>query len=347
MRHVRDGDVQHVNEDRVRSLLQQLQAEYTAVATCTVRDLYLLFADEKRGARSWKTIEHRLRGPVEAFGDRLATSLTITDAEKYRLARRKSPVRRGKGRTYGDLTINYELGYLKAVLAWAVDRGHLAHNPLAKLKDKKTRKNRVTSPTEEEISALLEHASVLMRAFILFAADSGMRRDEIRLMRRDWIDEGASVVNLPAWATKGQKARSVPVTGRTFAALAAMPRVLHSPYPFANPDTEVPFSYVTIARWFRDVANAAGVQAAAGDRQVRIHDLRHSFARRFARAGVRLEIISLILGHANVQQTMVYLQTGADDIDDARETFEAALARRPAKHADKHVGRGRITIADE
>ena len=42
-----------------------------------------------------------------------------------------------------------------------------------------------------------------------------------------------------------------------------------------------------------DLVRAAGIVAAPGDGSVHYHDLRHSFARRAARAGVRIDTARL------------------------------------------------------
>lgn len=340
-----------MNEDEIiAAALVIAQRRAAGVPTITVKELYKPYAVAKGGRRSWKIIEGKLRPILEAFGDRDAMSLRVSDTEDYRASRRLIEFPGGKGRTYSDLSINFELQWLKAILIWATRGGRIPHNPLASMKDAKCKKTRKTSPTEDEITLLLDAADTLMRAIVLLASDSGLRRDEARCLRWDWIDEPNRVINLPAWATKSQKDRTVPVTARTFEALKLMPRHLRSPFVFINPRSKLerPYDGATIDRWFKDIVDEAGIQAARGDGRVHIHDLRHSYARRAARAGVRVEIISLILGHATLQQTMVYLQTGDEDVIDALDTFEDGLrksARRAPRNQD--VGEGRISIPKE
>jgi integrase len=174
-----------------------------------------------------------------------------------------------------------------------------------------------------------------------------MRRDEARLCRWDWIDETAKMITLPAASTKSQRQRRVPISGRTIAAFRLLPRHLIKPYVLHNTDGD-PFASVTINAWFRKIVDRSGVQAAPGDGRVHLHDLRHAYARRNARAGVRIEVISMILGHSTLQQTKDYLQTGDDDIADARETFEESLngPLRPAQRAKNPDVREDATRSD-
>lgn len=313
----------------------------------TVQQLYEPYKRAKSKVKSWPTIEIALAPVLEFLGARPVMSLTVADTEDYREQRRTHQFRHSKGRTVSDKTINYQLGWLKCMCTWGVRGGRIPHNPIAAMRAAKVSKHRKTSPTEDEIGRLLAHADVIMRGFILMAADSGMRRDEIRLCQWDWIDESTKLLTLPAASTKSQRERRVPVTARTFAALRLLSRHLKSPYVFhnANKGDGSPYHFNAVDRTFRAIVEASGIQAAPGDVRVHLHDLRHSFARRAARAGVRVEVISMILGHAHIQQTMAYLQTGDDDVIDALDTFEAAL-RRPAHRSGPipDVGKNRPSI---
>lgn len=336
----------------IAAALAIIQRRSTGAPRLLVSQLYEPFARAKAALKSWITVERALRPAIEYFGDRDVMSLTVADTEDYRALRRTKECRHGKGRKLGHKSINFELAWFKTMLAWAVRGGRISHNPIAAMTAAKVQRHRNTSPTEEEIGQLLAHADLTLSGFILFAADAGMRRDEIRLCRWGWVDLDARLITLPAASTKSQRERRVPIADRMLAWLRLTPRHVRSPFVFANPDNSgEPFAAVTINGWFRRVADRSGVKAAPGDGRVHLHDLRHAYARRSARAGVRIDVISMILGHANLQQTKDYLQTGDDDIADARETFDAALRKGPARADDTseqpHVAPGRLASPGE
>jgi site-specific recombinase XerD len=52
---------------------------------------------------------------------------------------------------------------------------------------------------------------------------------------------------------------------------------------------------------------------------VRIHDLRHSFASEAVRQGISLPVISKLLGHSNLEMTMRYTHLSTEDIEAAAE----------------------------
>jgi len=69
------------------------------------------------------------------------------------------------------------------------------------------------------------------------------------------------------------------------------------------------------------------VRAAAGLEDVRIHDLRHTFASMAAASGASLPMIGKMLGHTQHQTTMRYAHLVDDPVRQAVEAASRALAR--------------------
>jgi integrase len=223
------------------------------------------------------------------------------------------------------------------MLNWATAQGRIPHNPLAAAKRAKARSHRETAPREHDISALLEETDPRQRVIVLCATDSGMRRAEIRLLSWDWIDRDASVILLPGSACKGGRGGPVPATKRLLEAIDAIPRHVRSPYVLTNALTGEPYSLRVISRWFREAADAAGIQAAPADGRVHLHDCRHAFASNATRRGVRIEVVSEILRHASLDQTRDYVQTASDDLTAARVRFEAGIAEDQQRRGPKRI----------
>lgn len=302
----------------------------------TVRQLYEKYEAATRAGKSWKTIEYRLRPVIAALGDREVMSLRVLDWSDYRAEREQKEIPTGKpGRRYKPHTLNLELQYFKTLLNFGVGQGRISHNPIATAKSVRTKSKRSTAPGEEDVTSLLAGADDRMRMIVLCATDAGMRRSEIVRLRREWIDRDRLRIRLPGWACKSGEPRTVPVTERMLDAIDALPRHLHSPYVLVNPDTGEPYSVDTISKIFRALADESGVQGAPGEKVV-LHSLRHGYATNATRRGVRIEVVSGILGHASVDQTLDYVETDDIDVDAARETFEQGIAN------DKRRGPKRI-----
>ena len=60
-------------------------------------------------------------------------------------------------------------------------------------------------------------------------------------------------------------------------------------------------------------------RAGIGLDDVRIHDLRHSFATEAVRQGVSLPVVSKLLGHSNIKMTMRYAHASDADAEAAAE----------------------------
>ena len=110
-------------------------------------------------------------------------------------------------------------------------------------------------------------------------------------------------------------------TGIQFAAihslLESVPRQ-HCEWVFANPKTLKP--YVSIfCSW-----NTARTKAGLAD--VRIHDLRHSYASFLVNAGRSLYEVQRLLGHTQIKTTQRYAHLSHDTLLDATNSVNTTLA---------------------
>ena len=124
---------------------------------------------------------------------------------------------------------------------------------------------------------------------------TGCRLNEILTLRWDDVDRTAGEFRLRDGKTG---ARMVPLTPAADAVLAEIARVPHNPWIVAGKAPGTHLATITGA-WYR-------VRTRAGLDDVRIHDLRHSFASRALAAGESLSMIGKLLGHADLQSTARY-----------------------------------------
>jgi site-specific recombinase XerD len=91
--------------------------------------------------------------------------------------------------------------------------------------------------------------------------------------------------------------------------LGSLRRNVNTDYSFANPKTSKPFVSVFVA-W-----NTARKSVGLSD--VRVHDLRHSFASLLVNSGRTLHELQHILGHTQVKTTQRYAHLSQDTLLDA------------------------------
>lgn len=68
------------------------------------------------------------------------------------------------------------------------------------------------------------------------------------------------------------------------------------------------------------------IHARAGLKDVRIHDLRHTFASTAVASGQGLPMIGKLLGHTQVQTTARYAHLAADPVQTAADAVSRQLA---------------------
>ena len=138
---------------------------------------------------------------------------------------------------------------------------------------------------------------------------TGSRLGEILTLRWDDVDRNAAELRLRDAKTG---ARMVPLSPTAAAVLVEIVPVPGSPWVFAGREPDRHLSQLS-TYWQR-------VRARAGLEDVRIHDLRHSFASRALALGENLTMIGRLLGHADVGSTARYVHL-------ARDAEKTAVAR--------------------
>ena len=138
---------------------------------------------------------------------------------------------------------------------------------------------------------------------------TGCRRNEILTLRWEDVDLDAGELRLRDAKTG---ARSVALSPAARKVLASLPRLPHNPWVITGRGASGRLGNLN-AQWIV-------VRKRAGLEDVRIHDLRHSFASRALALGESLTMIGKLLGHRQVQTTARYAHL-------ARESVKTSAAR--------------------
>ena len=138
---------------------------------------------------------------------------------------------------------------------------------------------------------------------------TGCRVGEVLTLKWSDVDRKAGEFRLRDAKTG---ARMVPLTPAALEVLAGVKRVRRSPWVFPGGRPDRHLSQLTTA-WHR-------VRERAEVEDVRIHDLRHSFASRALAVGLALPMIGRLLGHTDIGSTARYAHL-------SREAEKIAVAR--------------------
>ena len=152
---------------------------------------------------------------------------------------------------------------------------------------------------QEAAGRMPVHAAAAIRLLML----TGCRRNEILTLR--WEDVHLDVNELRLRDSKTGP-RAVPLSPAAVKVLAGLPRAAGNPWVIAGRRPDARLSDFN-SHWYR-------VRSSAGLEDVRLHDLRHSFASRALALGESLPMIGKLLGHTKIQTTARYAHLARDSI---------------------------------
>jgi integrase len=320
-----------------------------AVNSAHIRVVFEAYQTHRRNDHSWEVICDRLVPLVRRLGDLPCGLLTPKRWAEHRRARLMELTSRGT--PPNETTLNLELARAKTMLSWAAqeEQGFISMNPLREAKRAKQKPPRRTWLTEADLQRLLAAerptgtlAQSLFRAFLLIGADTGLRFDEIRTLRRDRVTAIGDAVVAQIPDTKNRKAHLAGLTARAWDALCEVPACPGSPFFFANPvNFGRLFSESTVWRWFRAAAEDVGLDSivASGEVRVRPHDLRRSACTNAHNRGASLLEVQDMLNHSNPGITSQYVQrTNANAIKVARLMERGAEIERRGPQRSPNYG---------
>ncbi len=161
----------------------------------------------------------------------------------------------------------------------------------------------------EEEHVITPFVAAAFRILVL----TGARSTEIRTLQWDQIDWGHRLLILNEHKADAAGAKAIPLNSLALEILERIPRLAENPYVFAGLIDRRPIADMQKS-WQR-------VRARARLPDLRIHDLRHSFASFGLRAGASLPIVGGLLGHRSVAATATYAHLAADPLHAASEAI--------------------------
>lgn len=154
--------------------------------------------------------------------------------------------------------------------------------------------------TQEEARRLYEAVKQspqpMLQYIVPFLILTGARRREVLDCKYEDFDLARRMWRIPM--TKSGKPRHVPLSEGALQVLMNVPKYKDCPWVFPNPKTLKPM-VSGFAAW-----NTARKKAGLSD--VRMHDLRHSFASFLVNSGRSLYEVQKLLGHSQIQTTQRY-----------------------------------------
>ena len=267
--------------------------------------------------------------------DRELRAVSAFDIERFKAKRKKDGI--------APATVNRDLDRIRKVYSCAVEWDFIADHPMRKVKRLKVDNARVRYLTDAEESRLRNALSAReterrasrdrhnawhaergskghaqwpddgftdhLMPLVLVALNTGLRRGE--LFALDWrsVNLPLRILTVEAGNAKSGKTRHVPLNDEAQDVLTRWRR--------QGNGKGLVFPGVGGARMTNINKSWDGLTTAAEMPDFNFHDLRHTFASRLVMAGVDLNTVRELLGHADIKMTLRYSHLAPGKLADA------------------------------
>jgi len=283
----------------------------TPTLSAFVEDNYLPYI--KSYKRSWETDLSVLNNHIlPTFGkkymDEIERREVVTFAAKLIGSHKPASV----NRIVVVLRFIYSLA-----LRW--DTPGVRGNPCTGVKGYEENNKRERYLTEDETKRLIEavqHSeNPSLKFIIVMLILTGARKGEVLTARWNQFNLEQRLWRIPL--PKSGKARHIPINDGLMELLRVLPHFEYTDYLFVNPQTRRPF------RTFFNAWDQARKKAGLPD--VRVHDIRHSYASYLINNGRSLYEVQRLLGHSQIKTTQRYAHLSPETLLDASNTLSKAI----------------------
>src|SRR5262249_51049765 len=201
----------------------------------------------------------------------------------------------------------------------------------------KTPRKLPTVLSREEVGRMIDETTNLMhRTILMVLYGTGVRRTELSLLKVTDIDSKRMVIHIRQG--KGSCDRDVPLSPKLLEALREYwrwkkPKIYLFPSTPGKRGAEEPMSDKVVWWAVREAARRAGITRKIGP-----HTFRHSFATELLEGGTDLRTIQLLMGHARLEDTTLYLHLSRRHLEMTINPLDQLPVQNDPKHLGAEIG---------
>ncbi len=291
------------------------------------------------GVRSHKTAEGQINMLKRFFSKRLIRQITTESLTDYKLWRIEKGSQHPTAKESDTkipvklATVNRELSTMRRMMRFAYGKGWILKDIFFNAKviemsaeverkrlltpseeirlldacqgEREIEYTRVRHGKEEKIKAVHDVDNPHLKAIILLAIDSGMRKGEILKLRWQDFDFENNLIQILGTHTKTERERIAPLSERAKAELEQIKEIS---------DGEKPFPFADFKRSFATAKRIAKID------DLHFHDLRRTAITRWIQQGSPIAFAGKLAGHSQLQTTMKhYTSTDAEIVQEITE----------------------------
>jgi len=228
--------------------------------------------------------------------------------EEFKVWRRTTPL--NKGIIAKSNTVNMELKTIRTMMNYAIKWGYLKDNPTSgvnKLKVNDAKMPRFLSKVE--VKLFLENCGDELYPVFFLLLNTGMRLGEVKFLNWKDVDIEQKIIRVQAkefWRPKTGE-RAIPMSDAVCNLFINLREKNTDDSEFVFPGKGNGPLSVKLRERLKTITRRCGFPDVT-----KVHTLRHTFASHMVMQGVDLPTLQKLLGHSDVQTTMIYshLATG-------------------------------------
>jgi integrase len=248
---------------------------------------------------------------LPSMGHTAVSEIKRSNIETLHLSRRKTPYH-----------ANRMLALLSKMFSLAVVWGIRRDNPVKGI-TRFQEKKRESWLTNEELKRLWQvldqHSYNPISSIIKLLILTGARKSEVLNMTWEQIDLDSNIWTKPSHLTKQKKTERLPLSIDTLKLLKSVRTKLSLDSKYVFPGREAGRPFKRIEHFWAKTTKEAGLE------DVRIHDLRHTYASHLVSKGLSLSIVGKLLGHTQAATTQRYAHLQDEPLRAATEMFGSVL----------------------
>ncbi len=218
-------------------------------------------------------------------------------------------------------TINFEIDTLRTIFNIAIKWDYLKSNPTKGITRLKADSKTPRFLTVKESQKILKQCSDELYPIFFTFLHTGMRKGELINLEWEDIDFKRRIIKIRKkdfWRPKTGE-REIPISQKLYDLLSALKKTndkgLKSSFVFPHSDGSQ--IKTKLRRQLIRIAEEVGVMNLTT-----LHALRHTFASQLVMNGVDLPTVQKLMGHSDIQTTMIYAHLAPDHLASAVEQLK-------------------------
>lgn len=270
-----------------------IQREVKQLSFSKLCDLYWEYASANN--IDLKHVKSKIKYFKEYFGANKAINKIVNaDIIKYK----KYLIETGKK----PATVNKYLYSLKKMFNLAIENEYLTKNPCKGVYKMVEDNIQTKFWTIEDEQKFYSKCPEWFKEIITVALLTGLRKSNIRLLEKSWINFEQNLIQIPKTRNKGKKFIQLPMH-KTVAQIFKKHWYNDSKYIFVNEVRKCPYSDQRLAEVYNEICKQAKIK------NIGFHGLRHTFGTRLVEQNYDLELVRELLAHSSITTTQRYTHT--------------------------------------